>query len=144
MIPGPEAFRIQFVLLDQVPTSETNEQCFNILLVGWLGRPSSNGEESQQGKLYTIEELGGFLGIPVNLKETDAFHLTIEEYLHSLISLIDELVRQMLYSNGTMALNLTGSTCSQLGDVRRLRTTCSDCPIHQGCPCGISDPESQE
>lgn len=30
--------------------------------------------------------------VPVNLKDRDAFHLTIEEYLHSLISLIDELV----------------------------------------------------
>ena len=31
--------------------------------------------------------------MPVNLKTEDAFHLTIEEYLHSLISLIEELVR---------------------------------------------------
>ena len=31
--------------------------------------------------------------VPVNLKEQDAFHLTIEEYLHALISLIEELVR---------------------------------------------------
>lgn len=29
--------------------------------------------------------------VPVNLKDRDAFHLTIEEYLHSLISLVDEL-----------------------------------------------------
>lgn len=33
--------------------------------------------------------------VPVNLKDRDAFHLTIEEYLHSLISLIDELVSDM-------------------------------------------------
>lgn len=31
--------------------------------------------------------------VPVNLKDRDAFHLTIEEYLQSLISLIDELAR---------------------------------------------------
>jgi hypothetical protein len=31
--------------------------------------------------------------VPVNLKDRDAFHLTIEEYLHALISLIEELVR---------------------------------------------------
>lgn len=31
--------------------------------------------------------------MPVNLKEIDAFHLTIEEYLHALVSLIEELVR---------------------------------------------------
>ena len=30
--------------------------------------------------------------VPVNLKDRDAFHLSIEEYLQALISLIDELV----------------------------------------------------
>jgi hypothetical protein len=29
----------------------------------------------------------------VNLKERDEFHLTLEEYLQSLISLVEELVR---------------------------------------------------
>jgi len=29
----------------------------------------------------------------VNLKDRDAFHLTIEEYLLALVSLIEELVR---------------------------------------------------
>ena len=32
------------------------------------------------------------IAVPVNLKDRDSFHLTIEEYLHALISLIDELV----------------------------------------------------
>ena len=31
--------------------------------------------------------------VPVNLKEQDAFHLTIEEYLLSLTSMVEELVR---------------------------------------------------
>lgn len=31
--------------------------------------------------------------VPVNLKDRDAFHLTIEEYLLALISLLDELAR---------------------------------------------------
>jgi len=31
--------------------------------------------------------------VPVNLKDRDAFHLTIEEYLLSLISLVEELAR---------------------------------------------------
>lgn len=35
--------------------------------------------------------------VPVNLKDHDAFHLTIEEYLHALISLIEELVRPELH-----------------------------------------------
>ena len=30
--------------------------------------------------------------VPVNLKERDEFHLTLEEYLQSLISLVEELV----------------------------------------------------
>jgi hypothetical protein len=34
-----------------------------------------------------------FRVVPVNLKDRDAFHLTIEEYLLALISLLDELVR---------------------------------------------------
>jgi len=33
------------------------------------------------------------LTVPVNLKEQDAFHLTIEEYLLALISMVEELVR---------------------------------------------------
>lgn len=33
------------------------------------------------------------MGVPVNLKDRDAFHLTIEEYLQSLISLLEELAR---------------------------------------------------
>ena len=31
--------------------------------------------------------------MPVNLKDEDAFHLTIEEYLHALVSLTEELAR---------------------------------------------------
>ena len=30
--------------------------------------------------------------VPVNLKDRDAFHLTIEEYLLALVSLLEELV----------------------------------------------------
>lgn len=39
-----------------------------------------------------IERTDGFYIVPVNLKDKDAFHLTIEEYLQALISLIEELV----------------------------------------------------
>ena len=54
------------------------------------------------GRLLTIEEVGEILGVPVNLRETDAFHLTIEEYLQSLISLIDELVRPMSHAEAKL------------------------------------------
>lgn len=30
--------------------------------------------------------------VPINLKEEDAFHLTIEEYLLALIAMVEELV----------------------------------------------------
>jgi hypothetical protein len=30
--------------------------------------------------------------VPVNLKTEDKFHLTIEEYLHAVLSLVEELV----------------------------------------------------
>lgn len=43
--------------------------------------------------MLALEEVGQILKVPVNLKEEDSFHLTIEEYLHALINLIDELAR---------------------------------------------------
>lgn len=39
-----------------------------------------------------LERTDDFYIVPVNLKDKDAFHLTIEEYLQALISLIEELV----------------------------------------------------
>ena len=71
-------------------------QCFSILLCGWLGGFRTEAEEPKVGRLLTIEEIGKVLRIPVNLKDQDTFHLTIEEYLQSLISLIDELVSRPL------------------------------------------------
>ena len=35
--------------------------------------------------------------VPVNVKDRDTFHITIEDYLHGLISLIDELVGSVLF-----------------------------------------------
>ncbi len=80
------------------------------MLGGWLGAFQDGESKGQPGKLFTIDEVGEILQgvnplnqvedicadhaiiVPVNLKEQDAFHLTIEEYLHSLINLIEELV----------------------------------------------------
>lgn len=64
------------------------------------------------GRLLTIEEIGQILNgmrllhlriiidktVPVNLKDQDAFHITIEEYLQSLITLIEELSRLAINS----------------------------------------------
>ena len=68
-------------------------QCFAVLLCGWLGGVALAGSPAQQGRLLTLEEVGQVLRVPVNLKDRDAFHLSIEEYLHALISVIEELVR---------------------------------------------------
>ncbi|MCJ1398574.1 hypothetical protein MMC11_001774 [Xylographa trunciseda] len=74
-------------------TRDVQNTCFGILLCGWLGGMANEVEQGHVGKLLTIEEVGQVLSVPVNLKDRDAFHLTIEEYLQSLITLIDELAR---------------------------------------------------
>ena len=48
------------------------------------------GEGSFLGTFADLAKLK--IAVPVNLKDHDAFHLTIEEYLQALISLVDELV----------------------------------------------------
>ncbi|KAH9826194.1 Translin family [Teratosphaeria destructans] len=68
---------------------QMQDACCSILLTGWLG----GFGKGDVGSLLTIEEVGQVMGVPVNLKDRDAFHLTIEEYLLSLISLLDELAR---------------------------------------------------
>jgi predicted translin family RNA/ssDNA-binding protein len=71
------------------------------------------GLTAESGKLFTIEEVGKILNgslptlcgvqaltiaVPVNLKDQDAFHISIEEYLQSLITLIEELARLAINS----------------------------------------------
>ncbi|KAL4926222.1 translin [Aspergillus undulatus] len=64
----------------------------SIELTAWLGG-FKEYKGSENASFLTIEEVGKFLEIPVNLKEEDAFHLTLEEYLLALISMIEELAR---------------------------------------------------
>ncbi|KAL1297275.1 hypothetical protein AAFC00_004831 [Neodothiora populina] len=77
-------------------TRQVQDASFSILFTGYLGGfndATSTSSSSGSGKLLTIDQVGAIMGVPVNLKTTDSFHLTIEEYLQSLISLIDELSR---------------------------------------------------
>ncbi|KAI9847461.1 MAG: hypothetical protein M1837_002362 [Sclerophora amabilis] len=84
-------------------TRDIQNTSFAVVLCGWLGGFSNiksteqkEGQQEQQGhvgRLLAIEDVGKVLDVPVNLKDRDAFHLTIEEYLHSLIALVDELAR---------------------------------------------------
>ncbi|KAK2758981.1 hypothetical protein FQN54_003079 [Arachnomyces sp. PD_36] len=70
---------------------ELQNLVFSIVFCAWLGGfPEARDASSP---FMTIEEVGKFLDVPVNLKEEDAFHLTIEEYLLALITLVDELSR---------------------------------------------------
>ncbi|MCJ1311753.1 hypothetical protein MMC25_005426 [Agyrium rufum] len=74
-------------------TRDIQNVVFAILFCGWLGDFRSGSDTRKSGTLYTIDEVGSLLGVPVNLKDRDAFHLSVEDYLHGLISLIDELAR---------------------------------------------------
>ncbi|CUS14101.1 unnamed protein product [Tuber aestivum] len=64
---------------------------FLVLFRGWLQRSYAPG--NAENSLLTIEEVGSVLGIPVNSKTEDKFHLTIEEYLHAVLGLVEELTR---------------------------------------------------
>ncbi|KAL2757958.1 hypothetical protein ACRALDRAFT_1068422 [Sodiomyces alcalophilus JCM 7366] len=70
---------------------------FTVLLCGWLGGlpqdSSAQTAEPEQGRLITIEEVGSIFKVPVNLKDRDSFHITIEEYLFALVDLTQELSR---------------------------------------------------
>lgn len=106
-------------------TREVQNVVFEVLLCGYLGGMGVEGKKAEAGKLLTIEEVGGILDgmfasaplsliragswtlreyllmeviVPINLKDRDAFHISIEEYLQSLITLIEELSRLAINS----------------------------------------------
>lgn len=58
----------------------------------WLGGLSQEGQPAL-GRLLTIEQVGSLFNVPTNLKDRDAFHITLEEYLLSLTELTQELSR---------------------------------------------------
>ncbi|KAE8149537.1 recombination hotspot-binding protein [Aspergillus avenaceus] len=81
-----------FYKYNGVWTRELQNLVSSIELCAWLGG-FEEYKSSPSASFLTIEEVGKFLEIPVNLKEQDAFHLTIEEYLLALISMVEELAR---------------------------------------------------
>ncbi|KAF2658921.1 Translin [Lophiostoma macrostomum CBS 122681] len=87
------ASKLPYYKFNSMWTRQMQDVVFGILLWGWLGEYKQEGGDVKNGRLLTIEELGEILKIPVNLKDRDEFHLTIEEYLHALISLVEELSR---------------------------------------------------
>ncbi|KAJ5290106.1 uncharacterized protein N7443_010359 [Penicillium atrosanguineum] len=73
-------------------TRELQNLIASIELCAWLGGLEEH-KGSSSASFMTIEDVGKFLEVPVNLKEQDAFHLTIEEYLLALIAMVEELSR---------------------------------------------------
>ncbi|RAL15336.1 translin [Aspergillus homomorphus CBS 101889] len=86
------ADRHPFYKYNGVWTRELQNLVSSIELCAWLGGLDEY-KSGSSASFLTIEEVGKFLGVPVNLKEQDAFHLTIEEYLLALIAMVEELSR---------------------------------------------------
>ncbi|KAH8695568.1 putative recombination hotspot-binding protein [Talaromyces proteolyticus] len=81
-----------FYRFNNVWSRELQNLVYYIELCAWLGGLSEY-KQSAKSSFLTIDEVGKFLDVPVNLKDEDAFHLTIEEYLLALISMVEELSR---------------------------------------------------
>ncbi|VUC23725.1 unnamed protein product [Clonostachys rosea] len=62
------------------------------IVCAWLGGLPSVGTPSL-GRLLTLEEIGAVFKVPTHLKDRDAFHITLEEYLLSLTDVTHELSR---------------------------------------------------
>ncbi|KAK7753942.1 Glycosylphosphatidylinositol (GPI) anchor assembly protein [Diatrype stigma] len=78
-----------------------------ILLTAWLGGLGSESRPGEIGRLLTIEEVGEILQVPVNLKDKDAFHVTIEEYLLAMTDITEELSRLSMNSVTMGDIDLT-------------------------------------
>ncbi|KAI2605794.1 Translin [Hypoxylon fragiforme] len=78
-----------------------------ILLTGWLGGLGTESRPGELGRLLTIEEVGQILKVPVNLKDRDAFHITIEEYILALTDITEELSRLSMNSVTMGDIDLT-------------------------------------
>jgi len=82
------ASKYPYYKYNNIWTRDIQNATFAMIFARWLV-----GKDGKQGELMTIEQVGDALGIPVNVKDRDTFHLTIEEYLQSLITLTEELAR---------------------------------------------------
>ncbi|RMJ28289.1 recombination hotspot-binding protein [Aspergillus sp. HF37] len=81
-----------FYKFNGVWSRELQNLVYAIELCAYLGGLEAH-KSSSSALFMTIEEVGNFLDIPANVKGEDVFHLTIEEYLLALISMIEELSR---------------------------------------------------
>ncbi|KAH6636768.1 Translin [Chaetomium tenue] len=83
-----------------------------VIICAWLGGMSTDSKPGEVGRLLTPEDIGRAFNVPVNLKDRDAFHITIEEYLLGLITVIDDLSRLAVNSvtlgDNSMAVQISG------------------------------------
>ncbi|KAK8189345.1 putative Translin-1 [Phyllosticta capitalensis] len=87
------ASKLPYYKFNGIWSRQVQDTVFTILYGGYLGGYAPDGGVAKPGRLLSIEEVGAIMNVPVNLKDKDDFHVTIEEYLQALISLIDELAR---------------------------------------------------
>ncbi|RYP19483.1 hypothetical protein DL765_003323 [Monosporascus sp. GIB2] len=78
-----------------------------ILLTAWLGGLGTESRPGEVGRLLTIDEVGEILQVPVNHKDKDAFHITIEEYLLAMTDITEELSRLSMNSVTMGDIDLT-------------------------------------
>lgn len=74
-------------------TRPVQDAVVTVLLFGWLGAQTEETKPGELGRLLTLDEVGVVFQVPVNLKDRDAFHVTIEEYLLAVVGLVEELSR---------------------------------------------------
>lgn len=74
-------------------TRYMQDAILTVLTCAWLGGLGSDSRPGELGRILDLEEVGTVFKVPVNLKDRDAFHITIEEYLAALTSLTDDLSR---------------------------------------------------
>ncbi|ORY17094.1 Translin [Clohesyomyces aquaticus] len=90
---APKASEMPYYKFNNMWTRQMQDAAYGMLFWSWLGGYEQDGKVPECGRLLTIEELGKIMHIPVNLKDRDEFHLTIEEYLFATIALVEELTR---------------------------------------------------
>ncbi|KAM7203699.1 Translin [Rhypophila sp. PSN 637] len=93
-------------------TRTIQDSVSTVVLCAWLGGLGSETKPGAVGRLLSIEDIGEIYQVPVNLKDSDAFHITIEEYLLGLINIIDELSRLAMNSvtlgDNALAVQISG------------------------------------
>ncbi|KAL2159659.1 hypothetical protein VTH06DRAFT_2228 [Thermothelomyces fergusii] len=93
-------------------TRTVQDAVSTVILCAWLGGLPTESKPGELGRLLTLEDVGQAFNVPVNLKDRDAFHITIEEYLLGLIAVIEDLSRLAVNSvtlgDNVMAVRISG------------------------------------